>query len=160
MLRCRAVPAHVLGLLPGAQQTQLAAAQRKVSGQNPANFSPNTLLHSLGCLAPSLFFAYLFVYFSSQTVFFSLQGVLNVTFLAGVKSVCGVSSNTYLSGLWRPSHHYLTLCVIFLAADNPEQNAFWRSTFSTSLGLSPGCSLRVWVLKPLHCLVSLGLRPV
>lgn len=69
VLRCRAVPAHVLELLPVAHQTQSPAAQRQVTGQHPTNFSPNTLFHSLGCLAPSLFFAFLFIYFSSVPVF-------------------------------------------------------------------------------------------
>lgn len=69
VLRCRAVPAHVMGLLPVAQQTQSAAAPWQVTGQHPTNFSPNTLFHILGYLAPSLFIAFLFIYFSSVTVF-------------------------------------------------------------------------------------------
>lgn len=68
-VRCRAAPVHGLGLLPPAQQTQSSAAQRQVTGQHPTNFSPNTLFHSLSCLAPSLFFAFLFIYFPSVTDF-------------------------------------------------------------------------------------------
>lgn len=133
---------------------------RQVTGQHPTNMSPDTLFHSLGCLSPSLFFAFLFIYlFFLSDSFFNLQGVLNFIFLAGIKSFVWVNSNTCLSGLWGQNHNYLTLCVSFPAADNPEQNALWSATFSTSLGLSPPYFLRVWVLKPLHCLVALGLGP-